>query len=329
MRLPRPTLTIAAAVALAACSAGGDASPGAIASTPTSNATSTPASTPTTASDVPETSRVTFPETSSTECEDVPDAADYPADRPPRAFRPCALPVDLEIHTIRPGIGRPATAGDTVIVDYTGIRSIDGELFDTSYLRDVPLDFPIGRGGVIEGWDVGLIGAQAGSLVKLDIPADMAYGSAPPDDVIQPDDPLTFVVEVRAVIAPVTEADAPLDLVLTPSSGATELGVVDARTGDGATVEPGDTAVVHMLLVRGDNQVVLFNTWERRDPLQVIIADGEGLPGLLAGLPGARVGGRRILTIPPDLAFGPEGDADLGLPPGVDLLIVADVVGVY
>jgi peptidylprolyl isomerase len=275
------------------------------------------------------TSGPALPLTSDVECEDVPVAADYPPGVTPRAFRPCSAPTDLAVHVIRPGTGRAAEAGDTLIADYTGIRSVDGALFDTSYLRDVPLDFPLGRGGVIEGWDVGLIGAQAGSLIKLDIPADMAYGTAPPDDIIQPNDPLTFMIEVRAVIAPVSADDAPLDLAVPPSTGATALGTVDIVVGDGAVVERDDTAVVHMLLVRGDNQAVLFNTWERRDPLQVVVADGQGLAGLVQGLPGARVGGTRILTVPPDLAFGPDGDTDLGLPAGVDLIIVAEIVGVY
>ena len=99
--------------------------------------------------------------------------------------------------------------------------------------------------------------------------------------------------------------------------------------GDGATVEPGDTAVVNMLLVRGDNLVVMLNTWQRQDPLQVIIDDSDTLPGIVSGLQGARVGGTRVLTIPPDQAFGAQGEAGLGLPPDTDLIVVVEVVGVY
>ncbi len=187
----------------------------------------------------------------------------------------------------------------------------------------------MGRGGVIAGWEQGLAGSQAGTVVKLDVPADLAYGDAPPSDDIQPGDALTFMIEVRAVVSPVTEADAPLDLVVTPSTGATTLGVVDVTVGDGATVEPGDTAVFHMLLVRGDNLKVLLDTWQRKDPLQLVMAEGQGLPGLIEGLQGARVGGTRVLTMPPDLAFGPQGDPGLGLPAGTDLIVVAEVVGTY
>jgi peptidylprolyl isomerase len=193
----------------------------------------------------------------------------------------------------------------------------------------LPLDFELGRGNVIAGWEQGLIGATAGSLIKLDVPPELAYGNAPPSDAIQPGDPLTFMIEVRAVIAPVTPEEAPLDLLVEPSIGIEELVVTDVVIGDGATVEPGDTAVVNMLLVRGDNLVVMLNTWQREDPLQVIIEESDTLPGIVSGLQGAKVGGTRVLTVPPDLAFGAQGEPGLGLPPDTDLIVVVQVVGVY
>jgi peptidylprolyl isomerase len=262
-------------------------------------------------------------------CEDVPDPADHPLDELPIVLRPCTLPAELVANVVHTGSGRAAENGDTLIVDYTGIRSADGELFDTSYLRGVPFDFVIGRGGVILGWDVGLLGATAGSVVKLDVPADMAYGNTPPSDDIQPGDALTFLIEVRAVVAPVTAADAPLDLVVDPSVGAVGVNVVDTVVGDGPEVTPGSVAVVHALLVRGDNLTVLLDTWERSDPLQIVMSDGQSLPGILTGLLGSHVGTTRIITMPPDQAFGDAGDAGLGLPAGVDLIVVAEVVGVY
>jgi peptidylprolyl isomerase len=283
----------------------------------------------TTATEAPISTTVPMPKTSLTECEDVPDPADYPVGSIPQALRPCASPTELVAQTIRPGVGRVAAAGDTLIVDYTGVRSASGEMFDSSYLRGIPLDFVLGQGRVIAGWDQGLLGTQAGQVVKLDVPGDLAYGNSPPSDDIQPGDALTFMVEVRAVVPPVAAADAPLDLVVTPSVGAKTLGIVDVTVGDGATVAAGDTAVVHMLLVRGDNLKVLLDTWKRSDPLQIVVADGQSLPGLIEGIQGAKVGGTRVLTLPPDLAFGPDGEPGLGLPAGQDLIIVAEVFGVY
>ncbi len=265
----------------------------------------------------------------SDQCEDTPDPTIYIEGQIPPAIRPCVIPDELAAYVIRPGIGRQAIEGDTVIVDYTGLRAENGLIFDTSYTRDVPLDFPLGSGGVIAGWDQGLAGAQAGSLIKLDIPSKLAYGDAPPGDVIQPGDALSFIIEVRAVIPTVTADDAPLDLQLEPSVGATEVTTQDIVVGDGALVELGKTAVVHLLLVRGDNEIVLFNSWERNDPLQIVMEEGATLDGIFVGLQGATVGTMRSIIVPPEQGFGPDGDASLGLPAGIDLIVVAEVVGVY
>lgn len=263
-------------------------------------------------------------------CQDVPDPASFPAGQLPPIIPPCEEPDELVVHTIRTGTGREATVGDQVFVDYTGMRVDDGAVFDTSYTRDAPQDFPLGRGDVIAGWDQGLVGARAGDMLRIDIPASLGYGDNPPaGSVIEPGDALSMIVEVRAVVAPVTADDAPLDILIEPSIGATEVSTDDLVVGDGATVEAGDTAVVHVLLVRGDNEVVLFNTWERSDPLRVVLEDGGSLPGIVEGLEGATVGSTRIIRMPPESAFGPEGNVSLGLPGGTDLIVVAEVVGVY
>jgi peptidylprolyl isomerase len=313
----RPLLVLAVAFALAGC--GGDDT-----TTEEPSTTTVPATTEASAEPV-----TSAPPTEPQECADVPDASRYAEGEIPPAIPPCTVPGVLVIHTIREGTGRAAEAGDTVIVDYVGLTVERGTVFDTSYARGAPLDFPLGRGSVIAGWDEGLVGARAGSLLRLDIPNELAYGDSPPGDEIEPGDALSFYTEVRAVIPPATAADAPLDLDVPPSTGATELTVTDLEVGDGAAIEAGDTAVVHMLLVRGDNQVVLFNTWERDDPLQIVVEDGVTLPGILEGLQGATVGTRRVLAMPPELAFGPDGEPSLGLPAGTDLIVVLDVVGVY
>ena len=326
MRHRVPLLLAAAALVVTAC--GGDDDASATETSDSSTATTTSPSARTAGSDSSAPGSVPV---SIDECEDEPDPADYVVGQIPPAVRPCEIPTELGVHIIREGTGDPAADGDTIIVDYTGIRSETGLIFDTSYTRDVPLDFPLGRGGVIAGWDQGLVGATAGSAYKLDIPADLAYGDTPPpgDSGIEPGDALTFVIEVRAIIPPTTLDDAPLDLEIEPSVGATEVTTTDLTVGDGAPIELGKTAVVHMLLVRGDNEVVLLNTWERDDALQIIMEEGQTLPGLYDGLQGATVGTMRVITMPPVSAFGVGGEPSLGLPAGTDLIVVAEVVGVY
>ena len=117
----------------------------------------------------------------------------------PEVEIPAEVPTELQVTTLVEGEGPEAAAGDTVTVHYVGVRSEDGTEFDNSYDRGSPFPVVLGRGSVIQGWDEGLIGVQAGERVQLDIPADMAYGDAGSGAIIQPGDALTFVVDVLAV----------------------------------------------------------------------------------------------------------------------------------
>ena len=238
-------------------------------------------------------------------------------------------PTELLITDIKTGTGREATPGDSVWVDYVGVITLTGELFDTSLARGQALNFTVGAGQVIQGWDDGLLGATPGTKRRLDIPADLAYGDNPPGDPIKAGDALTFIVDVRAVVPPTRAEDAPLDIDTAPSDGALELSIEDLVEGDGHTAVTGDTVLAHLLLARGDNRVTLFNTWDRGEPLEILLEDGYTLPGLQQGITGMSVGGTRILKMPPDLAFGPDGEPGLGLPAGRDLIAIVELVGAW
>ena len=239
---------------------------------------------------------------------------------------PADLPNELLITDIIDGTGPAVKAGDTVWVDYTGIRSEDGVEFDNSYDRGEPFRFTVGQGSVIDGWDQGLIGASTGTQRRLDIPADLAYGDQSPGGVIRAGDALTFMIEVRAVVASSTAADAP-EVTLTPADTVTELIVDDASVGDGAALAVGDTAIVHLRMARADNLVQLIDTWGDNNALLVEMVDGFTIPGLFEGLQGMNVGGVRILTIPAELAFGSDGAPSVGLPADTPVAIVAELVG--
>ena len=247
----------------------------------------------------------------------------------PSVVVPDEIPTELVITDLEVGTGPEAAAGDTVIVDYVGVRTATGESFDNSYDAE-PFSVLLGQGGVIQGWEQGLLGIQAGGVRQLDIPADLAYGDNPPaGSIIEPGDALSFLVEARAVVPPPDPADAPRDLEVEPSTGASEVTTTDVVEGDGATLEIGQTGLVNMLIMRGDTTEILFDTWEQGQPFQIDMEEGVSLPGLLEGLVGMKVGGQRIIVIPPDDAFGPDGDEQLGLPANTDLIVVAELFGAY
>ncbi len=109
------------------------------------------------------------------------------------------IPFDLGIEDIVVGDGEEATAGRKVTVHYVGVAFSTGEEFDASWNRGQPFEFKLGKGQVIAGWDAGVAGMRVGGRRQLTIPSAMAYGARGAGGVIEPHEPLVFVVDLLAV----------------------------------------------------------------------------------------------------------------------------------
>ncbi|WP_298778096.1 peptidylprolyl isomerase [uncultured Polaribacter sp.] len=104
----------------------------------------------------------------------------------------------LRYQILQKGTGKQATKGAGVSVHYKG-QLLDGTVFDSSYKRKQPIDFNVGVGQVIAGWDEGIQLLKVGDKARFVIPSDLAYGSAGAGGVIPPDATLIFDVELMAV----------------------------------------------------------------------------------------------------------------------------------
>ncbi|MBI5962237.1 MAG: FKBP-type peptidyl-prolyl cis-trans isomerase [Chloroflexi bacterium] len=104
----------------------------------------------------------------------------------------------LEYVEIEAGNGAQAKAGDTVRVHYTG-KFLDGKVFDSSISRGEPLEFPLGKGRVIRGWDEGIALMKVGGKATLTIPPQLAYGESGAGGVIPPNATLVFDVELVGI----------------------------------------------------------------------------------------------------------------------------------
>ena len=105
-------------------------------------------------------------------------------------------PTKLEITDIWEGDGATAKAGDTVQVHYVGVAYSTGEEFDASWNRGDPLEFRLGMGQVIAGWDRGVQGMRVGGRRQLVIPPDLAYGDRGAGHAIAPGETLIFVCDL-------------------------------------------------------------------------------------------------------------------------------------
>ena len=108
-------------------------------------------------------------------------------------------PTELQITDVTQGEGAEATAGSTVSVHYVGVAHSTGEQFDASYDRGSPLQFRLGVGQVISGWDTGVQGMKVGGRRRLVIPPHLAYGERGAGGVIGPGETLIFVVDLLDV----------------------------------------------------------------------------------------------------------------------------------
>ncbi|HTA00848.1 MAG TPA: FKBP-type peptidyl-prolyl cis-trans isomerase [Streptosporangiaceae bacterium] len=105
-------------------------------------------------------------------------------------------PADLDITDIWEGEGAVAKPGDTVQVHYVGVAYSTGEEFDASWNRGEPLEFQLGTGRVIAGWDQGVQGMRVGGRRQLIIPPDLAYGDRGAGRAIAPGETLIFVCDL-------------------------------------------------------------------------------------------------------------------------------------
>tara|TARA_R100001369_G_scaffold11109_2_gene24486 strand:- start:19531 stop:20463 length:933 start_codon:yes stop_codon:yes gene_type:complete len=96
------------------------------------------------------------------------------------------------------GTGEKAEKGKTVSVHYKGMLP-DGSVFDSSYTRNQPIDFKLGKGQVIQGWDEGIQLLNVGDQARFVIPSHLAYGERGAGGAIPPNATLIFDVELVAV----------------------------------------------------------------------------------------------------------------------------------
>ncbi|MBI9114701.1 FKBP-type peptidyl-prolyl cis-trans isomerase [Sanguibacter suaedae] len=127
---------------------------------------------------------------------ELPQASGAFGEKPQLTFPASGAPEGLQVQVLSEGDGPQVAAGDNIVVHYLG-QSWGGGVFDNSYDRGATIDFPIGIGAVIGGWDQGLVGQNIGSRLLLSIPPELGYGErGVPQAGIAGGATLVFVVDI-------------------------------------------------------------------------------------------------------------------------------------
>ena len=133
---------------------------------------------------------------------EISNPTDAPASSP-TGEQPASKPVrydnGLVIQDVVVGNGKTAENGDTLSAHYVGALE-DGTVFDNSYDRGQPIQFVLGSGQLIQGWELGLVGMKERGKRRLVVPPELGYGAQGAGNTIPPNATLFFEIELVDVV---------------------------------------------------------------------------------------------------------------------------------
>ena len=213
-------------------------------------------------------------------------------------------PSGLLFYDLVVGTGRVALNSTFVTTRYVMWKK---GLMDNTYLSssesDTPVFFQVGKSStVIAGWNEGVIGMKVGGKRQLLIAPDLAYGSTG-SSTVPPDTTLVMEIELVDVKEPIKQTPIDEFNYTTTASG---MRIYEIQTGVGDNPKPGQTVVVNYSAWLLDG-TQFDSSYFRGQPFEFKLGAGQVIPGWEEGIAGMKVGGKRKLVIPPELAYGDTG----------------------
>ena len=221
------------------------------------------------------------------------------------------------------GSGATPQEGDLVTMNFSGTLP-DGTMFGDSYSSGAPVTVVFGSGQLLPGWEEGLGLMKEGSVAKMVLPPEIAFGDEG-FGMIPPGSEIILDVELLEVAAPPepTAVDAG-DL----QSTASGLQYYDLVEGDGATPELGaNVSTDFAIWVQEEDGFSFITSSEDQGPIPFTVGAMDIVfPGWDEAVQTMKEGGKRYIVIPPELALGAQGGGDI--PPDATLVMEIDLVEV-
>jgi peptidylprolyl isomerase len=206
-------------------------------------------------------------------------------------------PKKVLIEDLEEGSGPASKAGDKITVHYVGVNKTGKEVY-SSWGRSGPFTFQLGSDSQIQGWEEGLMGMKVGGRRELTIPSKLGDGKGT----------LVYVVDLLAIKPlPWADSERPKPKVQVPNGPPPEkLVIEDLAEGSGAAAKAGDELYVHYVGVNYRTGEEFEDAWDPIRPFEFGLGAGEVIQGWEKGLKGMKVGGRRELIVPPNLAYNKD-----------------------
>jgi len=219
--------------------------------------------------------------------------------------------------------GSKPQVGDIVTLNYIAALP-DGTEFGNSYTQGGPIRAILGRGQLLDGWEEGVLLMSEGSTIRMLLPPELAFGSEG-YGMIPPDSQILMVVELVSIEKPPVPVEVSQEELTITESG---LGYYDIEVGDGDEALDGFSVTHHFTLwVKGENENIYIGTSRNSQPIIFEIGKGDKVfPGWEEGATNMKVGGKRLLVIPPELGLGQMGSGEI--PPNATLIMEIELVEV-
>lgn len=223
----------------------------------------------------------------------------------------------LQFLELTTGSGAAPQVGDVITMDYVASLA-DGTVLVDTYTQGTPVTTVWGRDRLLPGWEEGIGLMKAGGSAKMVLPPDLAFGEEGYGDYIPANSQVVIEVELLTVTAPPIPTEVAAEDLITSDTGLQYFDILEG-SGD-AAVANATVTTEYNVWIKTDEGYEYIDSSTGSSPIEFVIGSGDMVfSGWEEGATGMKVGGKRYLVIPPDLAFG---ETDNGVVPANSTLVM-------
>lgn len=212
----------------------------------------------------------------------------------------------LQFLEVTAGSGDAPQKGDIISMDYIATLA-DGTVLVDTYSQGTPVTTVWGQDRLLPGWEEGIGLMKAGGSAKMVLPPELAFGEEGYGDYVPANSQVVIEMELLTITPPPDPTEVAVEDLVTSDTG---LQYFDLSEGSGDIAVTNATATTeYNVWIKTDEGFEYIDSSTGSSPVEFVIGAGDSVfPGWEEGVTGMKLGGKRYLVIPPDLAFGETGN---------------------